>query len=396
MLSSVVLLAALALGFESQEELDMKWGSDWSFSGITTFAHLPSNRCLVNPDQEFDIAVIGVPFDTAVSYRPGARFGPRAIRAASMRQTNLRGFNPRAGFNPYQDWATVLDCEDIPVTPMDNKLALNQMTDAFTNLLAHNTSTSEFGKIPRLVALGGDHSIILPHLRALNKHYGPISVIHFDAHLDTWLPSKYPSGWAENLGSGIGDYTHGTMFYLAHEEGLLSDKCVHAGLRTRLSGADYEDYLDDTKQGFARITSDDIDDLGTAGIASLIKRRIPKDAPVYISVDIDVIDPGTAPGTGTPESGGWTTRELIRLLRSIGDLNIVAADIVEVAPAYDHAENTALAGAQVAFELITSMVQGRSTSAQQIDPSRKEWGIEESTYMEMLKHRRQDTFHDEV
>lgn len=344
----------------SDEELQKRWGQDWPFSGISTFAHLPSQKCLTNSSATFDVGIIGVPFDTAVSYRPGARFGPRAIRAASMRQSDLRGFNARAGFNPYQNWATLLDCADIPVTPVDNKLALIQMTEGFKELLSRPVAAPEKGSTPRLVSLGGDHSVVLPHLRALYEIYGPISVIHFDAHLDTWVPTSYPSSWSDVADPGSGEFTHGSMFWMAHTEGLLSDTCIHAGLRTRLSGTDFRDYEDDSKQGFARISCDDIDTMGVDGIASKVLDRIPEGAPVYISVDIDVIDPSAAPGTGTPEAGGWTSRELIGLLRRVESLNVVGADVVEVSPGYDHAEITALAGAQVAYELVTNMVLQRT------------------------------------
>jgi len=148
------------------------------------------------------------------------------------------------------------------------------------------------------------------------------------------------------------------MFWLASNEGLIANgSSVHAGLRTRLSGNDWADYDDDDRQGFLRISADDIDDLGTAGIISSIMNRIGTDKKVYLSIDIDVLDPGLAPGTGTPEPGGWTTRELVRILRGIQELNVVGADVVEVAPAYDGVgEQTSLAAAQVVFEMITSMV----------------------------------------
>ncbi|KAK3623221.1 hypothetical protein LTR56_021701 [Elasticomyces elasticus] len=341
----------------TKDDLDAKWGTDWGFSGISTFAHLPHTRCLQNPDVEYDIAILGAPFDTAVSYRPGARFGPRAIRAASARQTSFRGYNPRAGLNPYQDWAKIIDCGDIPITPFDNGLALRQMTEAFTNL-AHSVapkdsaeSTISYRRKPKLLTLGGDHSIALPTLRALNKIYGNVAVVHFDAHLDTWHPAKYPSAWVDpNNPSEQSFFTHGTMFWVAHNESLiLPNKSVHAGLRTRLSGIG--DNEDDDTQGWVRIACDDIDDLGVKGVAERIMGHVGTETPVYLSIDIDVIDPGLAPGTGTPEPGGWTTRELIRVLRAIEGMNVVGADIVEVAPAYDGVgETTALAAAQVAFE----------------------------------------------
>lgn len=285
---------------------------------------------------------------------PGARFGPRAIRAASARQTSFRGFNPRAGLNPYTSWARVLDCGDIPITPFDNALAVRQMSEAFLEL-GSRPSTNPAWK-PKLLTLGGDHSIALPALRALNKLYGqPIAVLHFDAHLDTWHPAKYPSAWE----SPQSDFNHGSMFWIASNEGLiLNGSSVHGGLRTRLSRDNWDDHDDDDRQGFLRISSDDIDDIGTRGIISTILERIGLDVPVYLSVDIDVIDPGLAPGTGTPEPGGWTTRELIRIIRGIEGLNVVGADIVEVAPAYDGTgEVTALAAAQIGFEILTSLVR---------------------------------------
>ncbi|RDL32682.1 uncharacterized protein BP5553_09138 [Venustampulla echinocandica] len=340
---------------ESAEGLEKKWGFEWSFSGVSTFAHLEHVRCLTKPDTPFDIGILGVPFDTAVSYRPGARFGPRAIRAASARQTSFRGFNTRASINPYSSWAKVLDCGDIPVSPFDNAIALAQMTSAYLEL-GHRSSLSSSLAHPKIISLGGDHSLALAALRGLKKVYGkPIAVLHFDAHLDTWHPSKYPTPWP----SKQADFTHGTMFWTASNEGLiLNGSSVHAGLRTRLSGSDWGDYEDDDTQGFLRISSDDIDDLRPKGIIEKIMARMGTETPVYLSVDIDVLDPGLAPGTGTPEPGGWTSRELIRILRGIEGLNVVGADIVEVAPAYDGVgEQTALAGAQVAYEILTSMVK---------------------------------------
>ena len=288
----------------------------------------------------------------------GARFGPRAIRAASARQTSFRGFNHRAGMNPYQSWARILDCGDIPVTPFDNSLALHQMTTAYQELLARPATDPT--RKPILFSLGGDHSISLAALRALEKAYSqPIAVLHFDAHLDTWHPRKYPSAWLPADEPSQSDFTHGTMFWIASTEGLiLNGSSVHGGLRTRLGGLDYDDYVDDTRQGFLQIEADDIDTLGTQGIIDAIMQRMGTEVPVYLSVDIDVIDPGLAPGTGTPEPGGWTTRELIRILRGVEGLNVVGADIVEVSPGFDgRGEETALAGAQVAYEILSSIVK---------------------------------------
>ena len=254
----------------------------------------------------------------------------------------------------------MLDCGDIPVVPVDNALALRQMTVAYTQLGMRVPASAQGTGVPllahpRLVTLGGDHSIALAALRALYKIYGkPITVIHFDAHLDTWLPNKYPSAWPSEQMS----FNHGSMFYLASKEGLLSNRSVHAGLRTRIS--DLGDYADDDAQGWLRISADEIDELKPAGIVRRMVERVGLDdgEPVYLSFDIDVVDPGLAPGTGTPEPGGWTSREVIAMLRGLEDVNVVGGDVVEVAPAYDGAgEQTALVAAQVVFEVVTSMVK---------------------------------------
>lgn len=276
----------------------------------------------------------------------GARFGPRAIRIASARQSRARGWNFRANINPYKSGLTILDCGDIPLVPIDNAVALEQMTTAMTELGSRGLHP------PKLLALGGDHSTALGSLRALQRIYGrPISVVHFDAHLDTWIPpsSQDEFPWF----SEPGRFNHGDVFSLAWEEGLIANaSSVHVGLRTRLSGL--QDLADDEAQGFMRIYSDDVDIIGTDGIVERIKQRV-GDALVYLSFDIDVVDPGLAPGTGTPEVGGLTTREVIRMLRGLEGVNIVGADIVEVSPSYDGpGEQTALVAAQVAFEILTN------------------------------------------
>lgn len=200
-----------------------------------------------------------------------------------------------------------MDCGDIPITPFDNSLALRQMTEAFTNLAhssvpKHNAESSiVYRRKPKLLTLGGDHSIALPTLRALNKIYGNVAVVHFDAHLDTWHPAKYPSAWLDpNNPNEQSFFTHGTMFWVAHNESLIAkDKSVHAGLRTRLSGV--EDNEDDDAQGWIRIACDDIDLLGAVNVAKKIVDHVGTDQPVYLSIDIDVIDPGLAPGNNLPK-----------------------------------------------------------------------------------------------
>lgn len=197
------------------------------------------------------------------------------------------------------------------------------------------------------------------------SHFGkPMLTMTRIAHLDTWHPAKYPSAWP----STQSHFNHGSMFWLAGQEGLLSNSSsasnIHAGLRTRLSGTDPSDFVDDSSQNWLRISADDIDDLGgPAGVIAAIMDQFdlndPDPDPVYLSIDIDVLDPAFAPGTGTPEPGGWTTRELIRILRGLVDvLNVVGADVVEVSPAYQgRGEETALAAAQVVYEVLTGMVK---------------------------------------
>jgi agmatinase len=240
---------------------------------------------------DFDIAVLGLPFDTGVSYRPGARFGPHAIRSGSRRQRDLRGYSLSWGNNPYTFGQKIIDCGDVPVSPFDNALAMDQIEVAYSTLLARpsthrgesNPITSLFAndgvEHPRIVSLGGDHTIVLPILRSLHKVYGPISVIHFDAHLDTWGP--YPGTVTDQA-----RITHGTFFYIAREEGLLSNTSIHAGIRCKLSGL--EDIENDESVGFELISTDDIDDLGIPAIIAQIRQRVGK-SPVYLSLDIDVI-----------------------------------------------------------------------------------------------------------
>lgn len=282
----------------------------------------------------------------------------------SDRQISFRSFNYRAGVNPYTSWAKIVDCGDIAMSPFDNKLALRQMSEAYQELAkrkpALTENPSQYHSKSKLVSLGGDHSIVLPALRALKETYGhPITVLHFDAHLDTWHPAKYPSAWIDKDDLTTQSFfNHGSFFWLAGAEGIIANGSVHAGLRPRLSGTDWGDLEDDTAQGWHRISADDIDDVGVGGVISEILSKIGTEVPVYLSVDIDVIDPGMAPGTGTPEPGGWTTRELIRILRGLEGLNVVGADVVEVSPSYDDAgQVTSLAAAQIVFELVTNMVK---------------------------------------
>ncbi|KAG8219622.1 arginase deacetylase [Butyriboletus roseoflavus] len=361
-----ITLAAAVCGHQhpfrgSQTEETETWLSkygkqiDQPFSGPLAFSHAEYAHCLEDESAVFDIAILGMPFDTGTTYRPGARFGPYAIRSGSRRQTASQGYTLAWGNNPYDLGLKILDCGDVPTIPFDNALAIDQMEVAYATLLARplasDTSVWSRGALlakdgrehPRIISLGGDHTIVLPILRALNKVYGPVSVIHFDAHLDTW--HGYPGAVTDQ--SRI---THGTFFYIANEERLIANSSIHAGIRCKLRGID--DIENDESVGFHFITSDDIDDHGVTSIVERIRKRV-GDTPVYLSLDIDVIDPGLAPGTGTPEAGGWTSREVKRIIRGLAGLNFVGADVVEVAPAYDHAEITATAAADIVHDFLS-------------------------------------------
>lgn len=295
------------------------------WAGIATFALLPR----LDEVAHADIAVVGVPFDSGVSYRPGARFGPNHVRESSRL---LRPYNQVAEVSPFAD-LQVADAGDIAANPFNIDEAVREIEARADELGADGT---------RLMTIGGDHTIALPLLRSVVKKHGPVAVVHFDAHLDTW--DTY-------FGAPI---THGTPFRRASEEGLIDlTASLHVGIRGPLYGR--EDLEDDSRLGFAIIGAHAVE---RAGLASAIARMHARlgDAPVYVSVDIDVLDPAHAPGTGTPEAGGLTSRELLEFLRALRMHRIVGADIVEVSPAYDHAQLTGIAAAHVAYELITSMV----------------------------------------
>ena len=294
------------------------------YAGPSTFARLPR----LDEVDRADVAVVGVPFDSGVSYRPGARFGPSHVRASSKL---LRTFNPVQDVEPFAA-QQVADAGDIAVNPFDIDEAVRQIDLAARDLASTGA---------RLLTIGGDHTIALPLLRVMHEAHGPVAVVHFDAHLDTW--DTY-------FGAPI---THGTPFRRASEEALIDKTAsMHVGIRGPLYSR--EDLADDQVLGFQVLGSHEMDDLGWRGAVERIRARV-GDRPVYVSLDIDVLDPAFAPGTGTPEAGGLTSRELLGILRSFADLNLVGADIVEVAPAYDHAEVTGIAAAHAAYELISAM-----------------------------------------
>ncbi|MEJ6586892.1 MAG: agmatinase [Pelagibacterales bacterium] len=300
------------------------------YAGPSTFARLPELRDV----EHCDVAIIGVPFDAGTSYRPGARFGPQAVRQASRQlRTN---YHPNYDVEPFKV-QQVADAGDITCNPFNIDEAIKQIEDGATDLLS---------RVENIITIGGDHTIALPLLRAVNKKCGqPVALVHFDAHLDTW--DTY-------FGA---PYTHGTPFRRAREEGLfLDDASMHVGIRGPLYSRD--DLKEDADLGFKIIHCDDFQTQSIDQIVKRIKDRV-GDNPLYLSIDIDVLDPAHAPGTGTPEIAGMTSREMLNVLRGLSDMNLVSADVVEVAPAYDHAELTSTAAATIVFELINIIAKNK-------------------------------------
>jgi len=291
------------------------------FAGPGTFARLPR----LDEVQRCDVAIVGVPFDAGVTFRPGARFGPMAVRAGSRL---LRGYHPGLDVQPFAA-QQVADAGDIACTPFGIDEAIAQIEAGARALLEG---------VPHLVTIGGDHTIALPMLRAVHARHGRIALVHFDAHLDTW--DTY-------FGAA---YTHGTPFRRAFEEGLLApDHCAHVGIRGPLFSP--EDLRDDAGFGFTIVGSFDYLHRSPLEVAAELVSRV-GDLPVYVSIDVDVMDPAHAPGTGTPAAGGLTSRELLATLRGLTGVNLVGADVVEVAPAYDHAELTTVVASEVVYELL--------------------------------------------
>ncbi|KAK5937828.1 hypothetical protein PMZ80_009957 [Knufia obscura] len=323
------------------------------YAGLQTFANLPWVHCL-SAEQDvapYDIAFLGAPFDTGTTGRPGARFGPAGIRQGSRRLTPSFAYNAYTHNNSFKSWSRIIDCGDAPLTFLDNTAALKQLGEAHRIVSGRTANSTDVSSVPRIIVLGGDHTTTLAALRSTVDHWGPVSVIHFDSHLDTWDPKL--------IGGGISHYAgvnHGTFLHLAHEEGLILNSSMHAGIRAPAGNKKY-DWRNDRRCGFEIVTARDIDKVGTQGIIDKLKERI-GDTPVYISVDIDVLDPAYAPATGTAEVGGWTTRELLSILDGLEDIKVVGADVVEVAPIYDNpGEVTVLAAAEVAHSLMTLMVE---------------------------------------
>jgi agmatinase len=303
------------------------------YSGLATFLKLPALHADLYNSTDYDIAVFGIPYDSAATFRPGARFGPEGVRKAS-KKLRASGYHPGLGVEPFFKMS-VVDAGDAAVTPFSSSEAMLQ---AYEFAKALHLGGIRNGIRP-LVMIGGDHLTPISTLRALKEVRGDgVCLIHFDAHMDTT---------DEYFGE---KYTHGTTFRRAIEAGYLRENCsISVGLRGGWSAE--TDGIEHRELGFDIITPDDYVDQGHFKSVEQIRERVGQN-PVYLTFDIDVLDPAYAPGTGTLEPGGFSSHQALRLLRALKGLCIVGADMVEVAPAYDHMEITQLLGAYVALDLI--------------------------------------------
>ncbi len=298
------------------------------FTGPATFARLPYVRTL----EEVDVAVVGVPFDTGVTYRVGGRFGPNAVRAASVM---LRPYNANLDVKPF-DLLSCVDYGDIAIVP-------GYIEPSYEAIEREVAPIVEAGVVPLLV--GGDHACTLPHLRATRSR-GPVAVIDFDAHTDAW-----DSYFGEK-------YNHGTWMRRAIEEGLVDvDHSIEVGLRGPLYDRDDWTSLE-SELGLEYLTTEEVFRLGPAETARRIRERV-GDQPAFISFDIDVVDPAFAPGTGTPEVGGPTAHDMLAIVRGLTGIDFVGFDVVEVIPAYDPAGQTAFLAASLAYEMLSLLALRR-------------------------------------
>jgi agmatinase len=299
------------------------------FTGPSTFARLPHVRTL----EDVDLAVVGVPFDTGVTYRVGGRFGPNAVRAASVM---LRPYNPNLDVSPF-DVLSCVDYGDVAIVPGYTERSYAAIEAAVAPIV-------EAGVVPLLI--GGDHACTLPHLRATRSR-GPVAVIDFDSHTDAW-----DSYFGEK-------FNHGTWMRRAIEEGLVDvGRSIEVGLRGSLYGPEDWTGLRD-ELGLDYITTEDVFAHGADAVAERIRERV-GDRPAFISFDIDVVDPAHAPGTGTPEAGGPSAREMLAIVRALRGIDFVGFDVVEVIPAYDPAGQTATLAANLAYEMLSLVALRRS------------------------------------
>lgn len=301
------------------------------FGQIATFMRLPHSREL----GLFDVALLGIPFDGGTSYRTGARFGPREIRAQSAM---IRPYSHAQRIAPFEH-LRVADYGDLDVVPISIERTMGVVEKAISKLLDARVTP---------VSVGGDHSISLPILRAMARIHGPVGLIHFDSHTDCW---------DEYFGS---KYFHGTMFRRAVEEGVIDPtRTIQLGIRGPLYEATDFDFQ--AQHNMQVITVDDIKDRGLPWVAQQFQRLA--GGKVYVTFDIDSVDPAFAPATGTPEVGGLTSHEALRLVRSLGGLDIVGFDLVEVSPQFDGpGQITSLLAANLLFEFLCVLATRRQQS----------------------------------
>lgn len=298
------------------------------FAGITTFMRQTPTRDL----KGVDVAIVGIPFDSGTSYRSGTRFGPRKIREASLM---LWGHNPILHVSPLEK-LTLVDYGDVEVIPVDIRATMENVTREVGDILAQNVT---------VIALGGDHSLALPLLRAHAAKHGPLAVVHFDSH---------PDMWNREFGEAF-PYSHGTPFIRAMEEGLMDwEAYLQIGIRGPVS--DPNDYADAIRAGAEMITIGEAFEMGTQAIIERIHAKM-GDRKVYVTLDIDATDPAYAPGTGTPEVGGFTSFQMLQMVRGLKGLNLVGFDLVEVNPHYDHGDITAILAANLVFEFLSLIAQ---------------------------------------
>ena len=301
------------------------------FSGVRTFMRLPNVQDLENADA----AIVGAPFDTGGTFRVGARFGPESIRSISHLS---RRYNPSLGVGIF-DHLSVIDYGDVPVVP-------GYIEESYKRIAEGLEPIHRAGVLP--IVLGGDHSIALPELRAAAAVHGPLALVQYDSHPDTW--DAY-------FGQ---KHTHGTPFRRAVEEGLLDPSCsIQVGMRGSIY--DEGDWNDAREMGFDLVPTDEVRELGIPAVIERVRERV-GDARIYVSFDVDFVDPAFAPGTGTPEIGGFTSREAQEFVRGLAGLDIVGCDVVEVLPPYDSAQITALLAANVAHEFLSLFALRRKYS----------------------------------
>ncbi len=293
------------------------------FCGVRTFMRLPF---VERVDEDMDFVITGIPFDSGQSFRTGARFGPEAIRDFSIL---LRPYNPEQDINIF-DYISGIDYGDVPIIPGYISETYKKIEEALTPVI-------EKGIIP--ISLGGDHSITLGELRAIVKKHGPVALLQFDAHSDTW-DSYFDQ-----------KYNHGTVFRRAIEEGLIDvSRSLQIGMRGGLYGP--EDLQDARDLGLEVYTTNDYKRIGVEKMLRVIHERV-ANGPVFLSFDIDFLDPVYAPGTGTPEVSGASIDDALALVRGLTNIDFVGFDLVEVLPSYDHGQITAAAAANIVYEFIT-------------------------------------------